>query len=554
MILFRSRRLTGALALAVLLLAATARARAADVLLTMPFENVSGRAEFNWIGESFSVMFSFLVDTPGLAAISPDERNLAYETVGLRATDLLTRAAVIRVAESAQANLALVGTYDIGGEPKKESIAITARLIETREGRLVGNKVFNFSGPLRDLQKMQGELAWNVLHERDPALPFTQDQLVRNARGVPPRAYESFVKGIQTQDLKLRENFLRRAIHEYNNEGAAGHYAQAIYALGMHAYRQRDFTESTKLLKVLDKDDPHYLEGLFYLGLAAYSTGNLNEAAGAFAKLAETLPLTEVLNNAGALLAAKGDAARALPVLQRALAASANDPALRFNYGYALWRNQNFAEAAQQFQTVVAANPRDGEAQYLLAKSLAASGQRAEAERADQEAKRYLGNYAKWEVDPTKIPLLIRLRLEFNRASFYRLERQQQGAPNLPSAQAISRQQSLDRARQLTEGGNDAEALNELQRVLSADPTLAEAHLLRGRVLQRRGDGEGATSAFAAAVYWNPRLVAAHVALGQLYLARGDRARALAHSRQAIEIDPQDREAVALQRQIEVGR
>ncbi|HZN11495.1 MAG TPA: hypothetical protein VFC61_07450, partial [Blastocatellia bacterium] len=168
MILFRSRRLTGALALAVLLLAATARARAADVLLTMPFENVSGRAEFNWIGESFSVMFSFLVDTPGLAAISPDERNLAYETVGLRATDLLTRAAVIRVAESAQANLALVGTYDIGGEPKKESIAITARLIETREGRLVGNKVFNFSGPLRDLQKMQGELAWNVLHERDP--------------------------------------------------------------------------------------------------------------------------------------------------------------------------------------------------------------------------------------------------------------------------------------------------------------------------------------------------------------------------------------------------
>ena len=61
----------------------------------------------------------FLVDTPGLAAISPDERNLAYETVGLRATDLLTRAAVIRVAESAQANLALVGTYDIGGESRR---------------------------------------------------------------------------------------------------------------------------------------------------------------------------------------------------------------------------------------------------------------------------------------------------------------------------------------------------------------------------------------------------------------------------------------------------
>ena len=42
--------------------------------------------------------------------------------------------------------------------------------------------------------------------------------------------------------------------------------------------------------------------------------------------------------------------------------------------------------------------------------------------------------------------------------------------------------------------------------------------------------------------------------IGAVYLAKGDRARAIAHINQAIEIDPQDREAVALFRQIGSGR
>jgi len=536
-----------------LLLGAATTARAADVLMTMPFENVSGRAQYHWVGESFAVLLSDLLDTPGLLVIRPDERNLAFERVGVRVTDLLTRATEIRVAEAAGANLILIGTYDIGGEQKDTTIAITARLIDTREGRLVGN-VLNFSGLLSDLQEMQGKLAWNILYSRDPALPYSTDQMIRRAKSVPPRAYESFVKGIQTADQKLRENFLQRAIMEYNKESQAGHYAQAIYELGLLNFQQRDFAEALKWFKQLYKDDPHYLEGLFYLGLSAYSTGNVNESAAAFEKLVEPLPLLEVLNNAGAMLVAKGEASRALPILYRAVLANPNDLTLRFNYGYALWRNRNFEEAVPNLRVVTASSPRDGTALYIYAKSLASAGMTAEAGEADQEARRNLSEYAKWEVAPESIPSLARMKFEFNRASLYKIERQHQSVPNVPRAQAVSTQQSLERARQLFEAKNDAEALNELQRLLVADATVAEAHLLRGKIYQRRNEVENAISALTAAVYWNPRLVAAHVALGQLYLVRGDRTRALAHSKQALEIDPEDRDALALKRQIEIGR
>ncbi|HZS06282.1 MAG TPA: tetratricopeptide repeat protein [Blastocatellia bacterium] len=555
----RMRRVAGRqgrliLCLLGLLFSGTLTARAGDALLTMTFENVSGKPEYHWIGESFAVTMSDLIDVPGLMVVSLNERNLAYERLGIPTRDILTRAAVIRLAEAAQANLALVGDYDIGGDPGAITIAIRARLIETREGRLVGNKSFNFSGPLAELQVMQGQLAWNILYERDPALPYSRDKMVTRAKSIPPRAFESFVKGFLTGDQKLRESFLRRALQEYDSESGAGHYAQALYELGTLLYSQRNFAEAAKLLGQLTSDDPHYVEGQYFFGLAAYNSGNVSGAASAYEKLAALLPMAEVYNNAGALLTAKGDLPAALPVLKRGVEANSNDVMLRFNYGYALWKAKNFEQAVPQLKAVVAANNRDGEALYLLAKSLAAAGNKTEADQVDQDAKRYLGNYARWEVAPDKMPSLVRLKTDFNYAAFYRLGRQQQRSPEVPRGQAASMQQAMERARQFFAARQDAEALNELQQVLASDPTFAEAHLLRGRLYQRRNEVENAVNALKAAVYWNPRLTGAHVALGQIYLARGDRASALTHGKRAIELDPQDREAVALMRQIESDR
>jgi len=532
----------------------SAQAIAPDTVVVMPFENRSQMAKYNWIRESFAILLGDVLDVPGITIINIDERNLFFERMNLSPSDLLTRAAMIRVAGDAQANLALVGEFDIGEDKENTTIAIAARLIETREGRLVGNKAFNYSGPLSDLQHWQGQLAWNIVYERNPALPYSKDQMVRRAKKVPPVAYESFVKGIQTRDAKLRESFLRRAIQEYENSGEAGRFAQAIYELGLLHYRQADFAEAAKRFKELSKDDPNYAESLFYLGLAAHKAGDNNEAAAAFERLIEVVPLLEAMNNAGAALLAKGENEKALLLLRRALANGPNDVLYRFNFGYAQWRVRNFAEAAQHLQVVVKANPRDGEAQFFLAKALAALGRQAEAAQADNEAKRYLSNYAKWAVALDRIPALARFKDELNRAAFYKMERQQQSAPNRPSAQQVTIRQNLDRARQLIYSGKNAEGLNEAQRVLAVDSTNAEAHFLRGIVFQRQGQTESAISALQYAVSHNPRLVEAHIVLAQLHLARGGRALALAHCKQALSIDPQNRDAIALKQQIEIGR
>lgn len=557
-------------------LALTGTNRAADVLLTLPFENISGRPEYNWVGESFVVLYAELLDNAQMQVLDPAERDLVYEKLGLRASDLLTRAAVIRVAETAQANLALVGTYDIGGENDSISIAITARLIEVRSGRLVGNKVFTRSGLLSDLQAMQGELAWNVLNERNHTAGTSKDQLITTAKAVPPRAYESYVKGFQTRDTKVREMLLRRALQEASN-GGSGRYAQALYELGMHFYHQRAFVDASEQLRQLESTDPHYFESQFYLGLAAQQSGNTLEAATALERLAEALPLPEAMNNAGVCWLLQGDQtkeldkelAKGLGWLRRAVVISPADPIYRFNLGYALWKAGSFAEAAQQLKLVAEQNPRDGETLFLWAKSLEASGNAAEASKVDDQAKRNFPNYARWAIAPAKIPAPLRLKTAFNRPQFIKLERQRasagksvSGTPSNPvpapatgtPANAAPPGASLDRARQLIEGRNDAEAILELQRLLTVEATNAEGHYLLGTLRQRRNEMDKAVSSYQSAVYWNPRHIAGHLALGRLFLARNDRALALTHARQAVQIEPQNREAVALKQQIETGR
>jgi tetratricopeptide (TPR) repeat protein len=532
-------------------------ARAADdVLMVLPFDNASGRSEYQWVSDSFAILLSDLLDTPGLAVLSAEERVLACARAGLRPCDTLTLAAKLRLAETAQANLVLVGSYEITGEKDAITISFAAKLIEPRAGRVVG-KPFNIGGPLTDLQAMQGLLAWNILYERDAALPYSQDQFKRRAKRIPPRAFEFFVKGLQSREANSREIFLKRAIKEYNDAESAGHFAQAIYELGLVQFQQQDFAAAAQQFRELVKDDPRYWESQFYSGLTAHLLGQRQESADAYERLTVVLPLVEMLNNAGAAQISNGNLQRAIVHLQRAATSAQQDTMVRFNYGYALWRDKKFESAANELQAVVRLNPKDGEAQFLLAECLLAAGKKAESEMADQEARRWLSEnntYAQWKTKPDKMPSLVRFKMDFNRANFYWLNRQRSSLTKLPPAQAALALQGLERARQFVTEKNDEGALAELQTALNNDPTLADGHFLRAQILERHRETDAAVTSYANAVYWNPRLLAAHVALGKLYLARGDRARALAHSQVALELDAQNSEALAVKKQIEGGK
>src|SRR5215204_3868823 len=86
---------------------------AADVVMVLPFENTSNRAEYNWVGESFADALAELLNKPGLIVVTSDERELAYQRLRLPETVIPSRATAIKLARQAKATMIVVGSYSV---------------------------------------------------------------------------------------------------------------------------------------------------------------------------------------------------------------------------------------------------------------------------------------------------------------------------------------------------------------------------------------------------------------------------------------------------------
>src|SRR6185503_4194869 len=81
-----------------------------EVVVVLPFENVSTHHEFNWIGESFADSLSALLSKPGLIVVTGEERAVAYQRLRLPLTVLPSRATAIKMAQDLRASLFVMGT------------------------------------------------------------------------------------------------------------------------------------------------------------------------------------------------------------------------------------------------------------------------------------------------------------------------------------------------------------------------------------------------------------------------------------------------------------
>jgi tetratricopeptide (TPR) repeat protein len=534
----------------IMLAAVTAHATATDTIVSMPFENQSARSEYNWVGESFAATLSDLLDRPGMVAIRPDERNVAYKQEGLPPTAILTRATMIKIAERAGANLVVMGTYRIAGEGRESTITISARVIDIREGRLVGRE-YNRGGPLLDLQKLQGDLAYEILYQHNPALPFSRDQIVTQATQAPIGAYENYVKGTLTHDIPARIDFLERAIKEFSEKTSA-RYVPAIFELGRVHYEGGDYKEALDQLLLVDAKDPRYDEAQFYVGVASDALGQTDKAIITQQALAVRLPLYEVYNNIGVFLIKKKLYPDAINHLKPAVEAAPRDTDTLFNLGYAHFLAKDYATAATVLKQESERRPSDGEAFYILSKTHTALNDQAAATASSDQAKKLLTTFAQWETKGA--PSLARIKTTFSKANYYRYKREVDERLNVQTRIASQPPQAeslLESARRAFFAGRDEEALIQVGKLLQTAPQSHDAHLLMGRVYERRGDFERAINALKAAVFWNPKLVAAHVLLGRIAVLKNDCPGAQASAGRAFQVDPNDQDAHALKRLIE---
>ncbi|MEJ7709269.1 MAG: tetratricopeptide repeat protein [Pyrinomonadaceae bacterium] len=250
--------------------------------------------------------------------------------------------------------------------------------------------------------------------------------------------------------------------------------------------------------------------------------------------------------------------AQGLSLLARAAESAPEDQYVRFNYSYALFAGGKYADAAEHFQPLMQVVKGDGQTLFLYAKALERTPSRsADAGAADNEARRFFQDYAKWqtawEKGQTAFQVSPRVYSTFNLRPFLERQRKEKDPVVAEDKQGPQIEEVLAKVRELYREGRDDEALPELRRVLVIEPMNAEAYLLIGRIHQRGGNLDEAIGALKTAVFWDGKLIDAHILLGRIFLERGDRAMATTYANSAMQIDSNNQEALALQRQVTMG-
>src|SRR4029450_9513589 len=173
---------------------------APDAVMVLPFENTSNRPEYNWVGESFADALADLLNKPGIIRVSSDERELAYQRLRLPETVIPSRATAIKLARQAKASIIVIGNYSVtpplNNDPKQPAdayVQVTSRVIKVNEGRNFGEvkdgswitPQFDRGDALTALQEIHGWLAYQILYQRDKALPYSQNQIIQEATKIP---------------------------------------------------------------------------------------------------------------------------------------------------------------------------------------------------------------------------------------------------------------------------------------------------------------------------------------------------------------------------------
>ena len=554
-----------------------------DRVMVLPFENTSKKGEFNWIGESLADSLTGLLVVPSLKVVSNKERKIIQSRLKMPLSVLPSLAASIKLARESKATILISGKYSI--TPEKDDVAasvtVKAKVIKVNEGRFLveefkdgsrKTREINLTDALGNLQSIQGQIAYQILYQRDSqTLPFTLNEFIEKANKIPSRAFEAYIKGMltPTSDPDTRGNFFKNAMRIYAETRGEQVYVDAALEIGHLYLANEKFQNAIAYFARIpvDKDSTQYAEAAFYTGLIQWRLKRYEQALGVLRPLAVDLKLTSVYSTLGAIAVqasrsekknkGKSDALliEGLEFLEQASDSTTDETDVFFNHGFALFLRESYKDAADKLRPVLAHNPRDGEAYFLLAKTLEKLNDDS-AKDFDNQARRFLtvnNRYAtlenKWKRGDFG-GLNLRVK-QPSRREFVSVVLVNSESTLVPQKAVDETAKLLKEAQAHYDGGRNDAAMSILRRIISMEPMSAETYLLLGKIYLRRGSIEEAIDAFKTSYFWNNRLIEAHVLLGRIYIKKRDCLQAKTYSVSALNIDSENEGALALERQVE---
>jgi len=507
----------------VLLLAAFATGQTAapgtQTVLILPFDNSTHQPGLEWIGEAFPEVLGQRLNTQSLFLISRDDRQYAFDRMGIPVNLHASRATLYRIATQLDADYILLGSYSFDGQ----TFTTRAQVLDMKALHLSPDLVE--SGPLNDLIAIQTALAWDVLHQLRPNFSEPRQTFLRSAPAIRLDAFESFIRGVVSSVSAEKIRYLKSAI------ASDPQYSQAILLLAKTYFAAHTYEQAALWFSKVPSGDPAFGEANFFLGLCDYHLAHFELASTAFRATAQLVPLTEVLNNIGVAESRRGRHDDA-EFFQKAVEADPSDPDYHFNLALALYRKGDITGAQHQLRETLSRRPNDADARQFQ-ESLAAS-------------------IATVPHLPLTVPLT-RIKNNYDESSYRQLAVELQNAIDASIRKAKPSQRAslhLERAREFLANGTIGEAESQFREAISEEPDNAAALAGLAHVLLLQNKFPEARRQAAAALALEP-LAEAYLVLARTNLHDHDTAAARVNLQAALALEPASPDAQALAKELD---
>jgi tetratricopeptide (TPR) repeat protein len=522
------------------------RAAGGRILLVLPFDNRTGQPSLEWIREASAEILTSRLAAAGFSPMSRADRRYALDHLGLPQGFHPSRATSLKLAETLDADSILVGSYVTDGA----GIVAEAQLVDVPHLRM--SEAVTARGEMRSLIAVFDSLAWKLTRQLDPGFKTSEETFVAADSGLRLDAFEQYIRGITEPDQQERLRRLNQSV------ALSPEFSPAWMALGREEYAGKQYEQAAAAFAKVGGNDADALEAGFYRGLSLFFSGDYPHAQEAFAGVARLLPLAEVLNNEGVALARQ--AKDGIPLFRQAMAADPNEADYHFNLAVSLKRHGDKAEALTELAQCLRLHPNDGESKAVqkawtkpekpaTAKPLPAKPGTAlpaqpaavapvEAGGLDEDAK----------ADP-----LERIQRGFDAVAFHQaaLMVEQVDASRLDQLAPRERAQKLSaQAHEYLDHGLLLEAERLYQAAVAVDPKSAAAHAGLAEVHERAGDAKSARKEAVTSLELMPS-VDAYLVMVRLEIAASHFYEAQQHLTAALQIDPRNKPALELRKQIE---
>lgn len=508
-------------------------------LFVAPFEVDARTQGTYWLGEGVAILLADELRGLGADAIGRGGRVAALEELGLPEASTLTRATLIRVAESVQATELVVGRVEAAGQ----AVTLRARVLRLATGTYEPELVEQ--GAPAEVFALARRLAERTLAlVRGRPAPPGAATIDATVAGWPALdTFEWYVKALLDERPEARLRLLKAALAKEPG------FDRAWLALWDAHTRAGDHAAALAAARAVPATSGRSREARFLAAGSLMDLKRLDEAFEALTTLAAELPWASVHNNLGVVQLRRGAApetGRPVYYFTKASEADPEDPDIYFNLGYAYWAERDAPSAIYWLREAVRRNPLDADAHFVLGAALAAAGAATEAGRERELAGRLAARYEDLvrHGQAADVPR----GLERVREALAPVRTVTFDAAITNAARRDARDLTafyLDRGRRALEEQRDGEAVTELRKALYLSPYEAEAHLLLGRAYLIGGRPDEAIIALRMSL-WSREDARARLALAEALLADGQREAARAEAQRALQLDPTSEAAKAL--------